>query len=177
MEHELQNILNSSASSINVLIAYGTLGFGLKAKEFCERLTQNLPPDCKLRLDFWSLFTLRLHILAFEEEVAKTDVLIMAVHGDEDLPGNVLSWVRRWARRKPAGSGVLAAQFHGLHKMNQEWSPAYESLRRLAQESGVDFLSQFIEPASDPLDNSTVWSAFSGQSCVTTETNERRCST
>src|SRR5207247_11345480 len=47
-------------SSSDVLIVYDSVSSGKRAKELCDRLGQQLAPDCKLNLSVWSLSALEL---------------------------------------------------------------------------------------------------------------------
>jgi len=156
MTNELQNILNPAAASMNVLVAYDNLRSGIKAKDLCDRLSQHLAASCELRISFWSLSALQLPQLAraAEEEAAKTDLLIVAVNGDGDLRPRVKSWFSRCARRIRSNGGAFAAQLHGILKMHQELSPAYECLKHIADNAGVDFFSEVEEPTDEKLNNS-----------------------
>jgi hypothetical protein len=156
MTNELQNILNPSATGLNVLVAYDNLVSGIRAKDLCERLAQHFKPTCQLTLSFWSLSALRLPQLAAAaaDEAVQTDLLIVAVDGDATLPPPIQSWIRRSTRRLRSHAGALVAQFHGILRMNQETSPAYECLKHIADDSGVDFFSEVVNPADEKLGSS-----------------------
>jgi len=144
------------APSLNVLVIYDRLYSGIKAKDFCDRLTRQLQPARELRLSFWSLSALHLPPLAraAEEEANQTFLLLLAVDGEEMPSASVKSWLSRCLRGMRANGGALVAQLHGILKMNLELSPAYRCLKHIADGSGMDFFSQVIEPAGEALDNS-----------------------
>jgi hypothetical protein len=147
MTNEIQNILNPTAAGLNVLVVYDNLVSGIKAKDLCDRLAQHFKTSCPLRLSFWSLFALRLPTLAgaAAEEAAQTDLLIVAVDGDAALSPPVKSWISRSTRGLRSHAGALVAQFHGIVRMNQETAPAYECLKHIADDAGVDFFSEVVE--------------------------------
>lgn len=156
MTNELQNILNPSATGLNVLVAYDNLVSGIRAKDLCDRLAQHFKPTCQLTLSFWSLSALRLPLLAQAaiDEAAQTDLLIVAVNGDATLPPPIKSWISRSTRKLRVHAGAFVAQFHGILRMNHETSPAYECLKHIADNSGVDFFSEVVNPADENLDSS-----------------------
>ena len=88
------------------------------------------------------------------DEATQTDLLIVAVNGDTTLPPSIKSWNSRSARRMRSRAGALGAQFHGVLRMDQELSPACECLKHIAEDSGVDFFSEVVEPVGDKLDGS-----------------------
>jgi hypothetical protein len=153
---ERYDILNPSSTSLNVLVAYDNLCAGINAKDLCDRLTQHLRATCGLQLSFWSFSALQLPLLAqgMEAETAQADLLIVALNGEQAPPPCIQNWIRRWARRMHSDCSLLTAQLHGILKMDQEFSPAYECLKQIADDFGVNFLPQVIEPTSAVLDES-----------------------
>lgn len=154
--NEQSSILNPLAASLNVLVAYDNLCSGIKAKDFCDRLTRRLTPECELQLSLWSHSALQIPQMAraAEDEATQTDLLIVAVSGDEALSPLVKSWISRCTRKLRSHAGALAVQLHGILRMNQELSPAYECLKHIADDSGVDFFSEVVEPTGEKLDSS-----------------------
>jgi hypothetical protein len=156
MQTEIENIPNQPSGSLNVLVAYDGLRAGIQAKELCDRLTRKLGPANELHLGFWSLSALQLPQLAQSaaEEASETDLLIVAVDGDEVLPRPFKSWVSQCLRKIRAHGGTLVVQLHGIVKMTHELSPAYECLKHLADDARVGFFAEVLEPAGDKLDES-----------------------
>lgn len=154
--NDQNSILNPLSASLNVLVAYDNLRSGIKAKNLCDRLTRYLDPPCELRISFWSFSALQLPHLArtAEEEAAQTHLLIVAINGDGDLRPRVKSWFSRCFRRIRSNGGALTAQFHGILRMHLELSPAYECLKQIADNAGVDFFSEVVEPTDEKLDSS-----------------------
>lgn len=141
---------------MNVLVIYDRLYSGIKAKALCDRITQQLPLACELRPTFWSLTALQSSQLAqaAEEEAIRTNLLLVAINGDEAQPSCVKSWTSRSLRGMRANGGALVTQLHGLLRMNLELSTAYERLKHIADGRGVDFFSEVVEPAGETLDHS-----------------------
>jgi hypothetical protein len=156
MNNEMLNIPRSSATNLNVLVVYDNLGAGIQAKYFCDRLAQRLAPRVELQLGLWNLSALQLPPLAraAEDEATQTDLLLIVVNGDEPLPPPIKNWISRCARRLRSNAGAVVAQLHGILRMNQELSPAYEWLKHFAVDAGLDFFSEVVEPAGEKLDDS-----------------------
>lgn len=157
MTNELQNALNPSAAGLNVLVAYDNLVSAIKAMNLCDRLAQHFKPVCPLALSFWSLAALGVPLLgrAAADEAAQTNLLVVAVNGDETLPPSIRNWVSRSARRLRYHAGALVAQFHGILPMNQEISPAYECLKHIADDSGLGFFSEVVNSGDEKPDAPT----------------------
>ena len=142
------------ASSLDVLIIYDSLRSGKRAKELCDRLGQQLVPECKLNLSVWSLSALQLPTLAqtAASEAEHAALLIVAVNGDKTLPRSVKGRLRTCAGAIHAADGALVAQLHGILKINEELCPAYGCLRQIAHHAGVQFFSEVVELREDELD-------------------------
>jgi len=145
------------ASSLDVLIVYDSVRSGKRAKELCDRLGQQLAPDCKLNLSVWSLSALQFlptMARAAASDAEHAALLIVAVNGDKTLPRPVKSCLHWCARGIRAADGALVAQLHGILKMNEELCPAYGGLRQIAHHAGVRFFSEVVELPEDELDSS-----------------------
>ena len=148
--------IETHTSTPDVLIVYDSVRSGKRAKELCDRLGQQLAPDCKLNFSVWSLSALQLPTLAQAAASAAEHaaLLIVAVNGDKPLPRLVKSCLHRCARAIHAADGALVAQLHGILKMNEEFCPAYDCLRQISHHAGVQFFSEVIELREDELDYS-----------------------
>src|SRR6267154_6215623 len=134
-------------NSSDVLIVYDSVRSGKRAKELCDRLGQQLAPDCKLNFSVWSLSALQLPTLeqAAASAAEHAALLIVAVNGDKTLPRPVKSCLHRCARAIHAADGALVAQLHGILKINEELSPAYCYLRQIAHHDDLRFFSEVVE--------------------------------
>ena len=140
--------LETHTSSLDVLIVYDSVRSGKRAKELCDRLGQQLAPDCKLNFSVWSLSSLQLlpaTARAAASAAEDAGLLIVAIHGEKTLPQPVKSFLHRCARAIHAADGALVAQLHGILKMNEEICPAYGCLREIAYHAGVRFFSEVVE--------------------------------
>src|SRR5882762_9416534 len=138
---------------MEVLIVYDNVRSGRRAKEFCDRLEQQLAPNCKLNLSIWSVFALQLPALAqaAAREAERAALLIVAVNGDKRLPQSLKNCLRWCARGIRAADGALVAQLHGIQKVNEELCPAYGCLRQVAHYNGIRFFSEVVELPDDEL--------------------------
>jgi hypothetical protein len=141
---------------MKVLIVYDNVRSGKRAKELCDRLGQQLAPDCELSLSVWSLTALQLPSLsrAAAREAELATLLIVAVNGDKTLSRPVKNCLHWCAHGIRATDGVLVAQLHGILKMNEELCPAYSCLRQIAEYDDVRFFSEVVELPEDELDYS-----------------------
>src|SRR6266404_8688432 len=141
---------------MEVLIVYDSVRSGKRAKEPCDRLAQELAPNCKINLSVWSVFALQLPAMAqaAAREAERAALLIVAVNGDQTLPQPVKSCLHWCARGIYKSDGAIVAQLHGILKMNEELCPAYGCLRQIAHHAGVRFFSEVVELPEDEVDYS-----------------------
>jgi hypothetical protein len=156
MKNEQQINGNQSATCPNVLILYDSVASGKRAKELCDRLGKELDREDEPTFSLWNLASLQVAPLA---QVALADaagvaLLIVAVNGDDALPPSVKSWISRWGRVARTTGGALVAQLHGIVRMNEELSPAYACLKHIANDEGLDFYSEVVEPSAEESDYS-----------------------
>jgi hypothetical protein len=147
--------IGTHTKSLDALIVYDSVRSGKRAKELCDRLGQQLAPDCELNFSVWSLSALQLlpaMARAAASEAEHAALLIVAVNGDKMLPRPIKSFLHRCAGAIRAADGALVAQLHGILKMNEELCPAYVCLRQIAQHAGVRFFSEVVELPEDELD-------------------------
>jgi hypothetical protein len=146
--------LETHTSTLSVLIVYDSLRAGKGAKELCDRLGQQLAPDCKLDLSVWSLSALQLlpnMARAAAREAEHAAMLIVAVNGVRTLPRTAKSCLDWCARGIRSAGGALMAQLHGILKMDEDRCPAYGSLRAMARHVGLRFFPEVVElPDNEP---------------------------
>lgn len=148
--------IETHTSHLDVLIVYDDVRSGKRAKELCDRLEQQLAPDCTLNLSIWSLSALEsLPTLerAAAKEAEHAALLIVAVNGDKTLTRTAkrcLDWCARGIR---AAGGALMAQLHGILTMNEELCPAYGCLKTIARHAGLRFFSEVVKLPDNELDS------------------------
>jgi hypothetical protein len=150
----MKNEIQQTVIKVDVLIVYDNVGAVKRTKELCDRLAQRFASQCEFHLNFWSIAALQSPAYArvATDEVTHAALLIVAVNGDEALPPPIKSCISRCACRMRADGGALVVQLHGILKMDKELSPAHGCLKRIAEESGVDFFSEVIELEEAELD-------------------------
>ncbi len=142
-------------ATLPLFLHYDSVRSGKRAKKLCDRLGQQLAPDCELNLSIWRLSALQLLpplARAAARETERTNLLIVAVDGDKTLPRPVKSCLHWCARGTRVATGALVAQLHGILKMNEELCPAYGCLKQIAHHAGVRFFSEVVELPEDELD-------------------------
>ena len=133
------------AKQLTLLAAFEDSATCTRVKEFCQGLSRDLGPECKIMQHVWLFNTLRVRELQeiAAEEASVADLIIISVHQGESLPDEVRSWIDLWLEQKGPRRAVLLALL----------DPAYErssgSIRRyleeVARRGGMDFLVEAEE--------------------------------
>jgi len=132
---------------LNVLLLYGRVTSAKRAKEFCDRLKNQLAPECEMKLSLWSLASLQLPDMArAAARIAEdAELMIVAVNGNNALPRTVMNCLNWCVREVRAREGALLAQLNGVLKTDEKTCPAYDCLRDIAFQCGLRFFSQVVE--------------------------------
>ena len=135
-----------SKAEVNVMLLYEDAETGLRAKLSLAVVQKEGLLETGFRTKLWRRDLLRAEWLREQaaKEAAAADVIIMSMHGEQDLPGEVTDWLTRWIEHKtdrPCALGVLldgsASQRHA--------NPITRYLQGVAEAAGADLLWGFCQ--------------------------------
>ena len=134
--------------NINVVIAFEDATAGKHAEAFYEHLKERLGAEFDFTRYQWSFNLLEdLHVRdVAAHDAATADIVIVATHGDGELPEHVDAWFQGWVGRN-AGPMALVALFDRPAECAETREDLRSSLARMAQTGGMDF---FAEPENSP---------------------------
>ena len=117
-----------------------------RAKEFCEGLSRDLGPDCKIIQHVWLFNTLRVRELQeiAAEEASVADLIIISAHQAAGLPEEVKSWIERWLRQKSARRMMLVALLDPVYDRRGSGS-VRPYLEEVARRGGMELLIKGAE--------------------------------
>ncbi len=127
---------------LNFVIVFEDVATGRRAKYIYDSLASQLGKMFAFEQQTWKFSVLneqRLRELA-ARDAAAADIIILACHGDGDLPAEVKSWIDLWAGRN-GGPKALVVLFDGQPGQAQAAIRAY--LEAVARQADMDF---FAEP-------------------------------
>lgn len=130
--------------NINVVIAFEDAAAGKHAEGFYERLKERLGSDFEFTRYQWSFALLQDAGVrdAAAQDAALADMVIIATHGDAELPAHVDYWFQAWVGRH-AGPMALVALFDRPATSVEAREDLRSALACIAQTGGMDF---FAEP-------------------------------
>ena len=134
--------------NINVVIAFEDAIAGKHAEAFYEHLKERLGTEFDFTRYQWSFNLLEDNQVrdVAAHDAATADIVIVATHGDSDLPEHVDAWFQAWVGRN-AGPMALVALFDQPALCAEGREDLRSSLARIAQTGGMDF---FAEPDNSP---------------------------
>ena len=149
----LDSLPVADSSAITVTIIYDDFAGGVRAKDFAERLAEQLGCDCHLSESFWRSDLLECRPVAEEaaRAAAECDYLIVSLRGDRVLPFPT----RLWIEAQLDGAARRGASLIVLPDSSQGKQGVVEATRRhfrsLCAVKGVAFFSHAMSPADNAL--------------------------
>ncbi len=133
---------------VNILVIYEDTATGLRARQSVEALSRRLAMDADLGTRFWRLDLLRaewfLEQVAFE--AAAACVILLSLHGNEDLPLGVRGWLESWLRQKEDRAYALCVLLDPSGATQSSPNSAIVYLRQVAERAGADLFCSFNKP-------------------------------
>lgn len=156
----MQNTLNfpplrpaetESRTTFNVVIAYEDLETGKHAKKTYDFLQEHLGHEFEFSNQMWKFDVLsvpKLREMAAKDAVT-ADIIIVAAHGQSDLPKEVKAWIELWMPEK-----LQAIALVGLFDREECFdNPARSYLAGIADRASLEFFSQ---PGSLPRNDESI---------------------
>ena len=98
--------------------------------------------EARVRTVWWKLDALMDAGLArtAAQSAAGADMIVIAAHGDRELPSETKTWIKQWLPHKAYGGSALVALLDGQH-----YGPAHRFLQTAASRGNMDFLYRPVE--------------------------------
>ena len=131
-----------------VLAAFEDSATCTRLKEFCQGLSRELGPECKIVEHVWLFNTFRMRELReiAAEEASLADLIVISAHEGESLADEVRSWIDLWLEEKGARRAVLLALLDPVYDGRSPGAiRAY--LQEVARRGGMEFLVEAVEEA------------------------------
>jgi hypothetical protein len=123
-----------------VVIAYEDFRAATRAQRAYDFLRANLTHAWQVTSQRWKFELLRIPALRKMaiEDAAKADLIIIACHGDRELPGEVDVWMETWRGLK-AGAVALIALLDYRPEQAEQAQATRARLESVAQRAQMDF--------------------------------------
>jgi len=128
------------------MLLYEDAETGLRAKLSLAVVQKDRSLETGFRTKLWRRDLLRAEWLREQaaKEAAAADVIIVSMHGEQDLPGEVMDWLTRWLEHKTDRPCALGVLLDGSPSQRQA-SPITTYLQGVAAAAGADLLWGFCE--------------------------------
>jgi len=128
---------------MNVAIVYEDLEMGKRASRVCHSVGHELGAAGELNQELWN-FQL-LDVAEIQEQAilatARADLIVVATHGYEELPLEVLLWIEGWVDKRNNRPGTLVALFDELNPPADARAATQSYLQYVARRGGLNFLT------------------------------------
>lgn len=96
-------------ANIVVAVLYEDWWTGLRAKETCDRLEQQVRPEFALSLGLWRFDLLEEPGLCEQaaNAASSADIVMVSAHGFKVLPSPIIGWLQHWLIQKPCEPAAL----------------------------------------------------------------------
>jgi hypothetical protein len=130
---------------LQVLLLYEDLGTALRAKHSLDLLPSQLSAVAAWGTRLWRLDLLSEPILAEQSaiEAAAADVIILSLHGRNELRPEVRDWLSRWLDHKEDRPYALAALLDPEPGRRGGKNPVLACLKRVAKAAHADLFCGF----------------------------------
>jgi len=149
-DHEVRYAELGTAPELKVLLLYEDAETGLRAKRSVAALHGQGDLDAGVETRLWRLdllSTVWLREQAATEAVA-ADVIIVSLHGDDELSEAMREWLRLWLQRKADRPYALGVLLDADPVREDRAQSAAGYLERVANAGGADLLWGFCETPS-----------------------------
>ena len=116
-------------------------------ENLCRRVLAQLGPRYAIHLLPWKLSVTKFPILTdiVAREAMWSPFFLVTVNGKEAITPEVEAFIRRCAEVMHRSKAALVAQLHGIARNQLKSSPAYQSLKRIADDSRIPVFSTIVE--------------------------------
>jgi hypothetical protein len=116
-------------------------------KNLCRRILAQLGPRYANHLLPWKLSVTKFPTLAeiVAREALRSPFLLVTINGASAMTPEVETFIRRCAAALRRGGAALVVQLYGFGKAKKEFSPAYQSLKQIADDSNIPIFSTVVE--------------------------------
>jgi len=131
----------NESQRLTIVMVYEDYATGKLAQQIFGNVAEQLGPDCGLDHQMWKFDLLRsprLQELA-AEEAAEAIMIIIAAHGDAQLPDEVKTWITKWSSMKRTHPSALVALFDGNNLSPHDRVATRSYLQHVAQTERMDF--------------------------------------
>jgi len=138
---------------LDVLLLYEDLGTALRAKHSLDRLPGQLSSEAGWRTRLWRLDLLGEPLLAEQAaiEAAAADMIMLSLHGRNELRTEARDWLSRWLDHKEDRPCALAALLDSEPAQSGSDNPVVDYLKRVAEAAHADlFFGSCNAPVSTP---------------------------
>jgi hypothetical protein len=130
---------------LDALLLYEDFATALRAKHSLDLLPISFITEGRWRTSLWRLDLLSEPLLAEQAAIegAAADVIILSLHGRQELRAEAREWLNRWLNRKENRPYALAALLDPDPAQYRSDDPVVRYLKRVAEAAHADLFCGF----------------------------------
>ncbi|HVM61275.1 MAG TPA: hypothetical protein VMV72_10450 [Verrucomicrobiae bacterium] len=116
-------------------------------ENLCRRVLAQLGPRYAVHLLPWNLSVTRFPVLTdiVAREAMWSPFFLVTINGEKVVTPEVEAFIRRCAAAMQRAGAALVVQLYGISKAQQESSPSYQCLKRIAADAKIPVFSTVVE--------------------------------
>jgi len=132
---------------LEIVVLFDEDGAREAGVSLCHRVLAQLGPRYAIHLLPWDLSVTQFPILTdiVARETMWSPFFLVTVSGKEAITPEVEAFIRRCAEVMHRSKAALVAQLHGIARNQLKSSPAYQCLKRIADDSQIPVFSTAVE--------------------------------
>jgi hypothetical protein len=153
---EMRNFgLIETPSSLQVLLLYEDASTALRSKQLIDQIVEHVNMVVSFRLSLCRFDVLDLPVLRQDkvEEVLDSDIVVLAAHGDDDLPLCVRAWLETWLDRNPQQPRAVVMSLDEQTRNSTSANQIQCFLQTSASQAGVEVFAHFGKSNCSELDS------------------------
>ena len=135
--------MHFAPKAIKPVIVYDETAAGQSAMQAAESLFHIEIEDLPTKSAFWNFRLMEYPAWRIQAtaDVLGSDLLILAMHGEDGLPGCVARWLEECVAQKRGTDAAVVALFGPPHRYDGAESPRLQLVRQIVEEAGLHFFA------------------------------------
>ncbi len=137
-------------NNFKVVVAYQSFESGLLAVRVYQDVTRRLERDLASDVDFWrfEVFGIASVAEAAAKAAGQANLVMIAVEGDQSLPGECQNWIEKWIDKKAGQDSALSLVSKHSSEAAKDLAAIRVYLRDLALRGNMAFISNPASPST-----------------------------
>jgi hypothetical protein len=140
IDNEDEAAVGQTRGRLDVLLVYEDFRTGLRVRHAFEQVKRHFEQEAAFNVVLWKidLFSMPALLEQAANEAAKSDLVFLSAHSQDELPRTVHLWLEKWFERRGGGPCALVVSLDTTAGALDSAKKTLEALRATALAAGVD---------------------------------------